>query len=52
MAHTVHASALATFAPVDVETGSAEEAALVAVARDGHCFRKSAGAERLEKGAE
>ena len=51
MADTVHAFALATFASVDVETGSAEETALVAVTGDGHCFEKSAGG-RLEKAQE
>ena len=52
MTEAVHTPALATFAPVGVETKSAEEAALIAVAADGHCFRNSAGGggeERLEK---
>ncbi len=44
MANTVDAAALATFAAVDIETRSAEEAALVAVACDGHGFRKSGAA--------
>lgn len=43
MAHTVDALTLATFASIDVETGRAEEAALVAVPRDGHCLQESAG---------
>lgn len=51
MAYAVEASAFAAFAPVDVEAGSAEEAALVAVARDGHRVQESAGGRLRTKGA-
>lgn len=51
MAYTVEASASAAFAPVDVEAGRAEEAALVAVARDGHAVQESASGRLRKTGA-